>query len=154
MAAALQAERAGYQALHALLQEEHTALLKGDAEGLMALAQRKAAQVAHLAQLAEARNEQLLNLTGQTNQAGIEAWCNRFDPQQRSGVHSLWYALLEAARAARALNEENGALIQVRQQHSQQALRVLRGAAQHLAQAYGPDGQPCSAPAGRPLGKA
>ncbi|MEO1767589.1 flagella synthesis protein FlgN [Thiobacter aerophilum] len=154
LTAALQAEQIAYQTLHALLREEQAALSTGDADGLMALAQRKSAQVAHLAQLAEARNRQLVNLTGQPDQAGIAAWCDRFDPADRSGVRRLWHALLEVARAARALNEENGALIQARLQHNQQALAVLHGAAQDVAHAYGPDGQPCPGPAGRPLGKA
>ncbi|MEJ5210252.1 MAG: flagellar protein FlgN [Burkholderiales bacterium] len=153
LAAMLQAERAAYQALHALLEEEHAALLRGDADALLALAQRKSAQVAHLAQLAEARNRELTNLTGQVDQAGISAWCHRFAPQA-SNANALWQALIEAARAARALNEENGALIQARLQHNQQALAALRGAAQEVAQAYGPDGQPCPAPTGRPLGRA
>lgn len=152
--AALRAERDAYQAFCQLLREEAQALQRGDADALLALAQRKSAQIRHLAQLGEARNQYLRAATGMSDQLGLDAWCDRQDPAGAQGARVLWQELIEAARAARALNEENGATIHLQLAHHQQALAVLLGAAQQTAELYGPEGQPCGGPTGRSLGKA
>jgi flagella synthesis protein FlgN len=150
----LRAELDAFREFHQLLQIEQAALAAGDADALVGLAQRKSEQVGRLTQLAEGRNQTLRSATGKTDQLGIDAWRERFDPQGRVGADRLWRELLELARAARQLNERNGLLIGLKLQHNQQALAVLRGAAAQTTQLYGPDGQSYSASPGRPLGKA
>ena len=150
----LREERDGYRAFLDLLREERAALEGRDPDALLAIAQRKSAEVTRLARLGEARNQALRTLTGTIDQAGIEAWCKQLDGATGRAVLTLWQELLDAARAARTVNEENGALITVRLQHNQQALAILRGATSSLPTFYGPDGKPCGASSGRPLGKA
>jgi flagella synthesis protein FlgN len=150
----LREERDGYRAFLDLLKEERAALEGRDPDALLAIAQRKSAEVMRLGRLGEARNQALRAHTGATDLAGIEAWCRKLDGATGRTVLTLWQELLDAARAARTLNEENGALITVRLKHNQQALAILRGAAPSLPPFYGPDGQPCGASSGRPLGKA
>lgn len=151
---ALQAEHDAWRLFLRLLQEEQDALAQADADLLLAIAQRKSAQVAHLAALGEARNRHLRAATGAADQAGMDIWCERFDAGGQAGAARLWRQLLDVAQSAQRINEENGALINARLQHNQQALVVLRGAADAAAQCYGPDGQPRTPGSGRPLGKA
>ena len=152
--AGLRAEFQAFQAFSDLLESEQAALVQGDIEALVGIAQRKAEQVSALAQLAEARNRYLRASTGMTDQLGIAAWQEKFDPQKRSGAVRVWEDLLDLARSAKRLNEQNGALINLNLQHNQQALAVLRGAANQTLDLYGPDGQTYSPGLGRPLGKA
>jgi len=150
----LRAELDTFREFHQLLQTEQSVLAAGDVDALMGLASRKSEQVTRLARLAQGRNHHLKAATGMSDQLGIDAWQAKFDPQGKSGAGRLWQELLDLARSARQLNEQNGALINLNLQHNQQALAVLRGAAAQTTQLYGPDGQSYSASPGRPLGKA
>jgi flagella synthesis protein FlgN len=150
----LRAELDAFREFHQLLQTEQSVLAAGDVDALVGLAQRKSEQVTRLAQLAESRNRYLKAATGMTDQLGIDAWHAKFDPQGRVGADRAWQGLLDLARSAKQLNEQNGLLININLQHNQKALAVLRGAAVQTTQLYGPDGQSYSAAPGRPLGKA
>lgn len=150
----LRAELDAFRDFHQLLQTEQSVLAAGDVDALVGLAARKSEQVTRLTQLAESRNRYLKAATGMTDQLGIDAWQGKFDPQGRIGADRLWQSLLDLARSAKQLNEQNGLLINLKLQHNQQALAVLRGAAVQTTQLYGPDGQSYSAAPGRPLGKA
>lgn len=153
-AAGLRAEFQAFQNFYSLLQSEHAALSQGDIEGLIDIAQRKAGQVSILSQMAEERNRTLRISTGMTDQLGMDAWQEKYDPHKRSGALQVWGELLDLARSAKRLNEQNGVLINLNLQHNQQALAVLRGATTQTANLYGPDGQTYSPGLGRPLGKA
>ena len=93
-------------------------------------------------------------MTGMTDQLGLDAWQEKYDPQGRSDALHAWLALLDLARSAKRLNEQNGALINLNLQHNQQALAILHGAATQTTNLYGPDGHAYSSAPGRPLGKA
>lgn len=152
--AGLRAEFEAFRTFHELLQSEQTALTGGDTDALVSLAERKAAQVTLLGRLATVRNAYLRTATGTTDQLGMDAWQEKHDPQGRTGAMRVWQQLLEVARGAKRLNDENGALINLNMQHNQQALAVLRGAANQTSHLYGPDGQAYSSAPGRPLGRA
>jgi flagella synthesis protein FlgN len=152
--AGLRAEFQAFRTFHELLESEQAALTGGDVNSLVGIAQRKATQVALLGQMAETRNRQLRAATGMTDQLGLDAWQEKYDPQGRSGALRVWQELLDLARSAKRLNEQNGALINLKLQHNQQALAVLRGAAAQTTNLYGPDGHAYSSAPGRPLGKA
>jgi len=151
---ALRTELEAFQKFHDLLQSEQSALVSGNLEDLLGLAQRKSAQVALLGRMADGRNRHLQSATGLIDQAGVTAWEARYDPDGRSGAGRAWGELLALARSAKRLNEENGALINMKLQHNQQALAVLHGVATQTTNLYGPDGQAYNASLGRPLGKA
>lgn len=150
----LRAELDAFRDFHELLLTEQSVLAAGDADALVELSRRKSEQVTRLTQLTDARNRYLNSATGLTDQSGIDAWQAKFDPQRRIGTDRLWQSLLDLARSAKQLNEQNGLLINLKLQHNQQALAVLRGVAAQTTQLYGPDGQSYSAAHGRPLGKA
>lgn len=152
--AGLRAEFEAFRTFHELLESEQAALVGGDIDSLVSLAQRKASQVSLLGQMAESRNRYLRNTTGTTDQLGLDAWQKKYDPQGRSGMARVWHDLLALARSAKDLNQQNGALINLNLQHNQQALAILRGAATQTTNLYGPDGHAYSSGSGRPLGKA
>ncbi len=155
--AILERELEAFRRFQGILESEQAALLDNRIDDLLPLAQRKHLEVATLTQLAEARNGWLTRAVGATNQIGIESFIERFDPEDRLGVARRWRAVIDVARAAKALNQLNGQLINTQLAHNQQALQVLLGAQTTGANLYGRDGQAYSATtgsSGRPLGKA
>lgn len=131
-----------------LLQKEQEALVRGDAEALLPLAEDKNRHFARLAQLAEGRNQALARLGLPADRPGMEAWlAGTGEPTARR----RWQEMLERLVRARELNRTNGILIVTRLQHNQQALQVLLAAADQAA-LYGPDGQARPLGGGRHLG--
>ena len=121
-----------------LLQEEQQALIEGDLERLLPLAEEKSRQANALGQLAVGRN-QVLSAQGLTaDKRGMDAWLG--SQAKTSPARNDWAALLALAAETRRLNELNGKLISTRMQHNQRALAVL-AAATNQAMLYGPDGQ-------------
>jgi flagella synthesis protein FlgN len=154
LVAGLRAELEAFRQFHQLLEDEQSALLCGDIDGLVRLAKLKADKVIVLTQLADARNRCLRSATGLPDQLGMDAWRASHDARDPLGIRRLWDELLGLARSAKQLNEQNGALINMKLQNNQQVLAVLRGAAVQTTGLYGPDGQAYSSSQGRPLGKA
>lgn len=153
----LKREFEAFRQFHQILSAEHAALVDGDAEELTSLAQRKNERVIELTQLAEARNRYLTESTGSTNQIGMEAWLDIYDPVDKYRAGNLWQELIDLARTAKELNQSNGQLIHTRLAHNQEALNVLLGANTGTSKLYGADGQAYMAKptgSGRPLGKA
>jgi len=153
----LKREFEAFRQFHQILSAEHEALLNGDADELIGLAQRKNERVIELTQLAEARNQFLTEFVGSTNQIGMEIWLDSYDPADKNRAGKLWQDLIDLARTAKELNQSNGQLIHTRLAHNQEALSVLLGANAGTSNLYGADGQAYMAkPAGsgRPLGKA
>lgn len=153
----LKRELEAFRQFHQILTTEQAALVNGDVESLMALAQRKNEQVLNLTQFADIRNHYLTGAVGSSNQIGMEAWLDIYDPADKRGASKLWRELIDLARAARELNQMNGQLIHTRLSHNQQALAVLLGANATSSNLYGADGQSYSTSpvaTGRPLGKA
>lgn len=134
------------------LQTEQDALVQGDVEHLVELARVKSEKVVLLSQLAERRNRFLVSQGCDPAQQGMEKWLQR-QAAQEPGAAKLWQELLEQARHAQHLNQTNGIMIDTRLKHNQQALAVLKAAANQGSSLYGPDGQTHSLGMGRPLGK-
>ncbi|MDP1683179.1 MAG: flagellar protein FlgN [Burkholderiales bacterium] len=154
---ALKRELLAFRQFHSLLQAEQDALVSGNTDSLIALAQQKNEKVIELTQLAEQRNRFLTDRVGSTNQIGMEAWLDSFDPADKQGVGKWWRELIELARNAKTLNQHNGQLIHTRLASNQQALAVLMSANATTSNLYGKDGQAYATPptgSGRPLGKA
>ena len=153
----LKRELLAFQQFHSLLQAEQDALISGHSDNLISLAQQKNEKVIELTQLAEQRNRFLTDRAGSTNQIGMEAWLDSFDPADKLGAGKLWRELIELARNAKTLNQHNGQLIHTRLASNQQALSILMSANTTTSNLYGKDGQAyATPPAGsrRPLGKA
>lgn len=153
----LKRELEAFREFHQILSTEHAALVDGNADELTRLAQRKNERVIELTQLAEARNRYLTESAGSTNQIGMEAWLDVYDPADKYRAGKLWQDLIDLARTAKDLNQSNGQLIHSRLAHNQDALNVLLGANAGTSHLYGADGQAYTAKptgSGRPLGKA
>ncbi len=132
-----------------LLQKEQEALVRGDAEALLPLAEDKNQHFARLAQLAERRNEALARLGLPADRPGMEAWLA--GTGDLAAARRRWQEMLERLARARELNRTNGILIATRLQHNQQALQALLFAANQAA-LYGPDGHAKPLGSGRHLG--
>lgn len=155
--AGLKRELETFRQFHQILSEEHQALVGSEADALVVLAQRKNERVIELTQLAEARNRYLTETAGSTNQIGMEAWLDCYDPADKHRAGHLWRELIDLARATKELNQGNGQMIHTQLAHNQQALGVLLGANAGTSNLYGADGQAYTAKppsSGRPLGKA
>lgn len=147
----LKAERQLFQEFKDLLQTEQETLLRGDIDRLASLAQLKSDKILVLSQLEDSRNKFLNGLSYSPNQSGMEAWL-----QAQGGnlldAKSIWHELLNLARQAQQLNQSNGAIIEQKLRHNQQALAILQAASKQSS-LYGPNGQTLTSTQGRPLGK-
>ena len=134
----LAAELALLREFAVLLASEQEALVRGELDRLMPLAEEKSRQASLLAQAAEQRNQILAAQGLAKDRPGVEAWL----AANRSAAKAAgdWQALLSLATEARTRNELNGKLIQTRLQQNQRALAAL-SAANSQTQLYGPDGQ-------------
>ena len=123
-----------------LLQAEQEALVRGELDRLMPLAEEKSRQATLLAQAADRRNQALTDLGLAKDRPGMEAWLNGDGDKSAAPTRGDWEALLAMAATSRSQNELNGKLIQTRLQQNQRALAALN-AANNQTQLYGPDGQ-------------
>ncbi|OIQ97322.1 FlgN protein [mine drainage metagenome] len=132
-----------------LLQDEQRALVEGELERLLPLAEEKSRLATELGRLAVARNQALAALGLAADKSGMDAWLVGQAPTVPSRGH--WAELLSLATETRRQNELNGKLINTRMQHNQRALAVL-AAATSQAMLYGPDGQQRPLTSGRDFG--
>lgn len=141
-------ERDTMRSFVSLLETEQNALLEGQAEQLLTLANTKTATVNQLTDLGNAR-KQFLVKTGKGSEAdNIEAWLQTHAPKELP----VWSEIRKLATRAQQLNHTNGEMIQVKMRHNQQALSVLHNAANNATTLYGRDGQPSLPGMGRKLG--
>jgi flagella synthesis protein FlgN len=149
----LRAELSGFRELQRILRAEQDCLLRADAEGLLCLTETKSRQIELLDALARLRAGYLHALSLTPDRRGMAQWLAAHAGAEKTQLAALWEQLVDAATAARALNDSNGGLIGVRLNHNQDALAALQSAARSLS-TYGPDGQ-AHLPAGqRELGRA
>ena len=127
-----------------LLQQEQAALIQGETEGLLQLSSHKAQLIEQLGVFAVERNRSLSAAGCDDNAAGVAKWLDAIGADAKT--RDLWKDLLQLAKEAEQVNRNNGALIETHMQHNQQALAVLRAAA-NPGSIYGPSGQ-ISGPAG------
>lgn len=144
-------ETAQLRGFLSLLEREQQALVAGEVDRLLPLAEEKSAHFARLAGLGEARNQALAAESLPPDRKGMEAWLERHP--ELSGAHRAWQDLLQLTLKAREINQVNGRLIGSRLAGNQQALSVLLAAA-NQASLYGPDGQARPLGGGRSLGSA
>lgn len=135
-----------------VLKAEQDALVQGNVEPLLELAQIKSEKVVLLSQLAEGRTRFLDKQGCAHEHGGMAKWLQ----QQQGGVNpktaELWQQLLALAEEAQQLNQVNGSMIDTRLRNNQQALAILQAAAKQST-LYGPDGQTQSIGLGRQIGK-
>lgn len=132
-----------------LLRREQDLLLDGQADQLLTIVEDKNRASAQLSRIALRRAQALAAQGFGSGPNAVDAWLNR--ASENSPHRAKWTELLELATQARAINEENGALIRTRLQHNQRALAVL-AAASDQATLYGPDGQAFAGAGKRHLG--
>lgn len=142
-------EAAQLRAFLALLEQEQQALVAGDVDRLMPLAEEKTRVFSLLAGLGEARNQALATASLPPDRPGVQAWLDRHP--DLSGSRKAWQEILKLTVKARELNQVNGKLISTRLANNQQALTTLLSAANQAA-LYGPDGQARPIGGGRSLG--
>lgn len=148
MLAALAAERAALQKFVALLEREQSMLVENHTDQLLELSEQKSRDALELNKLAEARRALLKRHVPQLTVESIRSWLETHNREELT----VWQEVLSLAEQARLLNNDNGAVIQMKLRHNQQTLAVLNGAV-NKANLYGPDGQPSFAPgSGRSLG--
>lgn len=144
----LHAERAALQAFVTLLETEQQALMAGQTEQLLHLADNKTLAVQALTQLANARNSMLLAHGAASGPGSIDAWLEA----HAADSLPVWQNIRQLAAQSQQINRSNGELIQARLRNNQQALTILRTAANGASGLYGPDGQPHLPTPGRTLG--
>ena len=145
----LTAELALLREFALLLKAEQEALVRGELDRLMPLAEEKSRQASLLAAAAERRNQNLAALGLDSDRLGMDAWLA--SGSKSAGAGEDWQNLLLLAATARSQNELNGKLIQTRLQQNQRALTALN-VANSQTQLYGPDGQVKSGSRGRNFG--
>lgn len=151
-AAALQAEQDALGRFIGLLRAEQDTLVRGDADGLAALAPDKAAQLDLLAALGEQRKRCLAAQALADSADGMQTWLERIEPTA-TAAHKTWQEVLARARTAQQLNRSNGALIENRLQQTRLKLAVLQSAAASDG-VYRRDGQLRALRSARPLDQA
>ena len=144
----LHSERTALQSFVTLLETEQQALVAGQAEQLMPLAESKTLAVHALNKLANARNSLLLASGATAEPGGIETWLHT----HASDSLPVWHDIQKLATLSQQLNHSNGELIQTRLRSNQHALTVLHKAANNAGSLYGPDGQARLPTSGRTLG--
>lgn len=126
-----------------LLENEQSILLGQNSEELLPLAEAKTQLANKIANLSEARQRFLPEMTRDTAE-----WLKQNAPQ---GL-PIWHEARQLAANAHRLNQTNGELIQIKLRYNQQALGALYGASQNAAGLYGADGQPNLPSSSRTLG--
>lgn len=146
--ASLHNERDTMRSFVSLLETEQNALLDGQTEQLLALADTKTKLVSQLTMMGNAR-KQFQGKHGQGDETeNMELWLKSHAPKEQP----VWSEIRQLAARAQQLNHTNGEMIQVKLRYNQQALTVLHGAANNATTLYGRDGQPSLPGAGRKLG--
>lgn len=149
--ARIRAEREVFQEFHRTLQLEQDALLKGETEVLLELAPRKTQLIEKLSAMSAERQRGLAAAGHENNQAGMVAWLDAMGAD--AATRKLWQELLDLAREAERVNRSNGILIDTHLRHNEQALAVLRAAA-NPGGLYDTKGYISGTPGGRSRDKA
>jgi flagella synthesis protein FlgN len=148
LSAQLHAERDALRTFVTLLETEQQALISGDTEPLLTLADSKIQAAQALNKLIGSRERNLLALGATSASGGLTAWLKT----HAANILPLWQEIQQFAEQAQQLNRNNGILIQTKLRHNQQALSVLNNAANRAGSLYGPDGQHNISTSGRTLG--
>lgn len=150
-AAGLRAELETFQEFNRVLQQEQAALIAGETDSLLQLTNVKTGLMEKLSAFSAERERQMVAAGFKNDSAGISAWFKAIGLDNET--LEVWNQLLTLARQAEQANRENGILIDTHLRHNQQALAVLKTAANPGNNLYGPNGQISGMSSGRPLGK-
>ena len=148
----LDAELRAFRDFMQILQNEQETLIQGNIDHLIELARLKSEKIILLSQLAEQRNHFLRSQGCASDHAGMMHWLERQHGGAMPQIAEIWQQLLDEAKTAHRLNQINGSMIETRLINNQQALAVLKAAANQSG-LYGPDGQTQALGLGRPIGK-
>jgi flagella synthesis protein FlgN len=144
----LAAECAAWQAMLNVMGEEEQALVKGEADHLARLTASKLAQLQTLNNLANTRNNALLEAGLSADQTGMNTWLTQHgQPEHRT----QWQHLCQMEQDAQAMNLRIGKLIEMRLAATRQALNVLIHATTNQGGLYDQAGQSVAAHTGKPL---
>lgn len=139
--ASLVAERDGTAEFVNLLVNEQAVLRDGASDLLDILSRNKAEMAQRLRELAKARERFLVSQGLSPDAAGMQSWITSHPKDIRAAA--AWSGMQSLARQARALNQVNGALIEIQLRNHQQKLAAL-GKASGTHMLYGPQGQTLS----------
>jgi len=144
----LNAERDALREFVKLLETEQQALIDGQTEQLLSLADSKTQVVQALSKLADARkNDQRIH-SAEIQASGIVAWIQA----QATDSLPVWQDIQQLVEQMQYVNRINGTLIQTKLRHNQQALAVLLNTAKSSYGLYGADGMTRPPSHGRILG--
>lgn len=141
-------EHQAWLALLALLEEEESALVRGDGDKLAALGEPKLLRLQEITRFVQARNAFLAAGQYQPDHSGMAEWIAR---NGRDEAGKLWDTLCDCEARARKLHERIGILLNMRMSATRQALNVLLAAANGQGGGYSPDGMAVTPSGGRPL---
>lgn len=123
--AVLQTERDALNEFVGLLRAEQEMLIRGDADGLIGLANEKTEKMDVLALMGKQRSRHLAAQNLACNAEGMEAWLER-NPGFAARANKIWREFVAQAENARELNQNNGLLIEGRLQQNRLKLAVLQ----------------------------
>jgi flagellar biosynthesis protein FlgN len=139
--------------LHQQLTQETEALKHiQDAELIDTIAANKRQLVAQLEQFSQQLGQVLATEQLPNHQDGVQAYFQRTEAAGLSNVELTgnWAKLMSFCAECRALNEQNGASIELLARHTNRSLHILKGKSQ-TTMTYGPDGSTRSDNFTRPL---
>ena len=144
----LATECAAWQAMLNVMGEEEQALVNGEADHLTRLTASKLAQLQTLNNLANTRNNALLEAGLSADHAGMNAWLSQHgQPEHRT----QWQQLCQMEQHAQDTNLRIGKLIEMRLAATRKALNVLIHATTNKGGLYDQAGQSVAAHTGKPL---
>lgn len=136
------------------LRREHKALTTNNLVLLNETVAQKGEQIAAMDDCSRERNALLHEAGFGTDRTALEKLLDLYDPQRRTPVQREWTRLLEIGAECQRQNLVNGIIIQAGQQHTRQALAILRGQPAVTTGEYGPEGGRHSTASSHPLAKA
>lgn len=141
---ALQAERQATARFVDVLRREQQALGSGNADELDAVTPEKARMAEELSRYVRSRRAHLIRLGHTPDVQGMRAWAACHPDSAKAA--GLWESLRALAGQARALNDTNGMLIEMRLQHCERSLAALNEACGRTT-LYGRHGHTITEPA-------
>jgi flagella synthesis protein FlgN len=142
---ALQTEREAAARFVELLRREQHALSAGSVDELDAITPMKARMADQLARYVGARRAHLVRSGLTPDVRGMRSWVAAH--AESSKATAIWESLHALAGQAKALNETNGMLIEMRLQHCERSLVALNEACGRTT-LYGPQGHTVAAVGG------
>ncbi len=136
------------------LRGEHKALTANDLALLNEAVELKNGLIAAMQACGGERNVLLREGGFGSDRESMDRLLDAHDPQRRTGIQRDWIRLLEVGAECQRQNLINGIIIQAGQQHTRQALAILRGQPVVAGGEYGPEGTRHSAPSSHPLARA